>query len=235
VTSAKEAEARAAAGEDAILVSEDTSPEDIGGFLAAVGIVTARGGRASHAAVVARGIDRAAVCSVAGLEVEAGGARFGGTAIATGETLSIDGASGEVFAGRLPLVYPPDHPDVERLLAACDKRRTVPVLAAAAEPWADGVFAAGDAVECSSLEQLEQAVAAGRERIVVVPGQAEEPARLLATAAAVAPAGVFVRVGSDWPAKVAGLPAGRWSGVVADEGAGRAARLLAATAPTLDP
>jgi pyruvate,orthophosphate dikinase len=227
-TTSQEAEQLAARGANVILVTEDTSPKDIGGFIAAKGIVTARGGRASHAAVVARGMDRPAVCNVAGLKVGRDSASFDTVTVTVGETLSIDGGSGEVYAGAVSLVTPPRHSDFERFLTACDTRRRLPILSTQAEEWSDGIFDPSTAIECSSVERLENAVLEAAEQIVILPGAAEDPAALLA-AACTLEQGAIVRVGPDWPANVRHLPRGSWRSIVADSGGGPPARLLAAT------
>ncbi|MEO6020819.1 MAG: pyruvate, phosphate dikinase [Knoellia sp.] len=96
--------ARRAAGEDVVLVRTETSAEDLDGILAAVAVVTARGGLASHAAVVARGFGRTCVTGVEGLVVDevAGQARTaGGDVVETGDVVSVDGTTGAVYAGAL--------------------------------------------------------------------------------------------------------------------------------------
>jgi pyruvate,orthophosphate dikinase len=92
-------------GEAVILVRRETSPDDLEGMIAAAGVLTSRGGRTSHAAVVARGMGKPAVTGAEGLEIDpAGGvARVGGTEAREGDILSIDGATGEVFLGEVPL------------------------------------------------------------------------------------------------------------------------------------
>lgn len=90
-------------GEDVILVREETRPEDLPGMLAARGILTGRGGRTSHAAVVARGLGLPAVCGVEGLEVDAASRQVtigGRRVLAEGDVISVDGGSGRVFRGR---------------------------------------------------------------------------------------------------------------------------------------
>jgi pyruvate,orthophosphate dikinase len=228
-TSSRQAEALAAEGKEVILVSEDTSPEDIGGFIAARGIVTARGGRASHAAVVARGMNRPAVCSVEGLRVESARAAFGAAVVAAGDVLSIDGATGEVYAGAQPFRPLAEHPDVQRFLEACDERRHVPVLALEPSPWADGVLDLHGIAATAEVEDLGLLFSAAVATILVDPVDCAEPAALLEAAAASADR-VVIRVTPEWPAKLRRLPAGNWAGLLAVGDGGRAARLLAATA-----
>ena len=98
-----------ARGEQVVLLRRETNPEDLEGMLAATGILTSRGGKTSHAAVVARGMGKTAVCGADGLEVDsvARFAQAGGTKIFEGDVLSIDGSTGEVFFGELPVVPSP--------------------------------------------------------------------------------------------------------------------------------
>lgn len=97
----EDARARVAAGRKVILVRPETSPEDVDGMAIASGLLTARGGLASHAAVVARGWGLPAVVGVAGLEIDEGGFEIAGRRCAVGETISLDGGTGAVYAGRL--------------------------------------------------------------------------------------------------------------------------------------
>ena len=98
-TSADAAQAVAEAGRTPILVRADTSPDDVHGMARSAGILTARGGLASHAAVVARGWGIPAVVGADGLEVRDGEVRIGERTLRAGEVITIDGATGEVFAG----------------------------------------------------------------------------------------------------------------------------------------
>ena len=99
----------AARGEPAVLVRRETSPEDLEGMIASVGVLTSRGGRTSHAAVVARGMGRPCVSGAEGLEVDpvAGVARVGPIEVREGDVISLDGSTGEVFAGPVPVVASP--------------------------------------------------------------------------------------------------------------------------------
>ncbi len=96
-----------AAGDKVILVRRETNPDDLEGMIAAAGILTSRGGKTSHAAVVARGMGKTAVCGAESLDVDTKG-RFmitsAGETISEGEVVSIDGTSGEVFLGEVPVV-----------------------------------------------------------------------------------------------------------------------------------
>jgi pyruvate, orthophosphate dikinase len=96
-------------GEKVILVRRETNPDDLHGMIAAQGILTSRGGKTSHAAVVARGMGKTCVCGAEELEVDVTGKKItvNGATIAEGDTLSIDGTSGEVYLGEVPVVPSP--------------------------------------------------------------------------------------------------------------------------------
>jgi pyruvate,orthophosphate dikinase len=94
-------------GEKVILVRRETNPDDLHGMIAAQGILTSRGGKTSHAAVVARGMGKTCVCGADELEVDTKGKKFtapGGITISEGDMISIDGTSGAVYAGEVPVV-----------------------------------------------------------------------------------------------------------------------------------
>ena len=99
----------AARGEDVILCRRETTPDDLPGMVAAVGVVTSRGGKTSHAAVVARGMGRTCVCGAEELDVdrEARTVTVDGKVLSEGDVISIDGTTGEVFAGKLPVMASP--------------------------------------------------------------------------------------------------------------------------------
>ncbi|MFL6023692.1 MAG: pyruvate, phosphate dikinase, partial [Marmoricola sp.] len=89
-------------GEDVVLVRKETNPDDLHGMVAARGILTSRGGKTSHAAVVARGMGRTCVCGAEALDVDTKAKRFtlrDGRTVVEGDVISIDGTTGEVFAG----------------------------------------------------------------------------------------------------------------------------------------
>ncbi|GAB6984329.1 pyruvate, phosphate dikinase [Nocardioides pyridinolyticus] len=93
-------------GEDVILVRKETNPDDLRGMVAARGILTSRGGKTSHAAVVARGMGRTCVCGADALDVDAKAREFrtrDGVTVREGDVVSIDGTTGEVFAGAVPV------------------------------------------------------------------------------------------------------------------------------------
>ncbi|MGH3163391.1 MAG: pyruvate, phosphate dikinase, partial [Streptosporangiaceae bacterium] len=97
----------AAQGEKVILVRRETNPDDLHGMIAAQGILTSRGGKTSHAAVVARGMGKTCVCGADELEVDTKAKKFtapGGVVVSEGDMISIDGTSGIVYAGEVPVV-----------------------------------------------------------------------------------------------------------------------------------
>ncbi len=106
VFTSEDAVAWAERGERVILVRRETNPDDLAGMVAAAGILTSRGGKTSHAAVVARGMGKTAVCGAESLRID-GRARTlttsSGVVVAEGDLLSIDGTSGEVFLGEVPV------------------------------------------------------------------------------------------------------------------------------------
>ena len=130
------AEKRAAAGDAVILVRVETSPEDIHGMHAAKGILTARGGMTSHAAVVARGMGRPCVSGAGTLAIVAKEKLFrvGGREVREGDTITIDGATGEVMFGAVPTVQPELSGDFGTLMEWADARRRLKVRANAETP-----------------------------------------------------------------------------------------------------
>lgn len=119
------------AGEAAILVATETSPGDLPGMLASSGIVTARGGLASHAAVVARGLGRPAICGAVGLTVDLATRRitFENCTLAEGDQVSIDGAAGRLYVGAVDVVAPDPDASLDDLLRRADGIRTLGVRA----------------------------------------------------------------------------------------------------------
>ncbi len=110
VFDSKRAAVRAAAGEKVVLVRRETNPEDLGGMIAAQGILTSRGGKTSHAAVVARGMGRPCVVGVESLTVdEAARTATGpdGFTVREGDAISLDGTSGSVFRGEVAVIASP--------------------------------------------------------------------------------------------------------------------------------
>ena len=136
VFNSDEAEMRAAKGEAVVLVRIETSPEDIHGMHAARGILTTRGGMTSHAAVVARGMGRPCVAGAGGIQVDYGTQTLsaGGRTIRAGETITLDGATGEVFAGAVAMVEPKLSGDFARLMEWADSVRRMKVRTNAETP-----------------------------------------------------------------------------------------------------
>ncbi|MCB9739576.1 MAG: pyruvate, phosphate dikinase [Deltaproteobacteria bacterium] len=134
---AEDAVAMAAGGDPVVLVRVETSPEDIEGMHAAAGILTARGGMTSHAAVVARQMGTCCVagCGEALIDVAQGWLVLGGRKLATGDWISLDGTAGTILDGRLEMVDPDlDDPALTRILSLADQFRRLGVRANADTP-----------------------------------------------------------------------------------------------------
>ncbi len=136
VFSAAQAEERANEGTAAILVRKETSPEDIGGMYAAVGILTATGGKTSHAAVVARGWGKCCIvgCDALTVDYDTEELRINGKALHKGDWITLDGGTGSIYEGEVPLERPDPPPEYKTLLSWCDKRRRLKVRANADTP-----------------------------------------------------------------------------------------------------
>ena len=136
VFSADEAESRAAKGEAVILVRIETSPEDIHGMHAARGILTTRGGMTSHAAVVARGMGRPCVAGAGGISVDYGAQilQVGNQVVRGGDTITLDGATGEVFVGAVAMIEPKLSGDFATLMDWADGVRRLRVRTNAETP-----------------------------------------------------------------------------------------------------
>jgi pyruvate,orthophosphate dikinase len=134
---AADAEALAAKGGKAILVRKETSPEDVGGMHAAQGILTATGGKTSHAAVVARGWGKCCIvgCEALRINYETGVMTVGDKSVKAGEFLTLDGSTGEVFVGELPLKKPELPPAYYTLMKWADEVRTLKVRTNADTPY----------------------------------------------------------------------------------------------------
>ena len=130
------AEKRSNAGDSVILIRTETSPEDIHGMHAARGILTARGGMTSHAAVVARGMGRPCVSGAGSISIDAkaGTMRVGDRTINAGDMVTIDGTTGEVMAGEVPTVQPELSGDFAALMVWADGVRRLKVRANAETP-----------------------------------------------------------------------------------------------------
>ncbi len=136
VFSADEAEARAQKGEAVILVRIETSPEDIHGMHAARGILTTRGGMTSHAAVVARGMGRPCVAGCGGIAVDYGAQSLtaSGKIVRAGDIVTLDGTTGEVFIGSVPMIEPQMSGEFGTLMAWADETRRLKVRTNAETP-----------------------------------------------------------------------------------------------------
>ena len=117
-----------------ILVRWETTPDDIHGMIAAEGILTVHGGMTSHAAVVARGMGKPCVAGCEGLSLEGSRATIGGEVLEEGEVITIDGGTGRVFIGEVPLVAPQINDDFETILGWADALRRLKVRANADNP-----------------------------------------------------------------------------------------------------
>jgi len=136
VFTAEDAEAERAHGHDVILVRMETSPEDIHGMHAAVGILTARGGMTSHAAVVARGMGRPCVSGAGALRIDAkaGTLQVGSRTLRKGDVVTIDGGTGQVLAGRAKMREPELSGAFATLMEWADAERRLGVRANADTP-----------------------------------------------------------------------------------------------------
>jgi pyruvate,orthophosphate dikinase len=123
-------------GRNVILVRPETSPEDVAGMYAAQGIVTARGGRTSHAAVVAVGMGKPCIVGAGDIAVDEERRVFtaAGRTVREGEMISIDGETGEVLLDRVELIPPPPVPELKELLSWADRYRKMGVRANADTP-----------------------------------------------------------------------------------------------------
>ena len=133
---ADRAEAQGKAGEKVILVREETKPEDIHGFFASQGILTSRGGKTSHAAVVARGMGKPCVAGAEGIRVDITHrlALIGDQVVHEGDVITIDGATGNVYLGQIPTVEPEFSPQLNILLGWADQLARLQVMANADTP-----------------------------------------------------------------------------------------------------
>ena len=123
-------------GRPVILVREETKPEDIHGFFAAQGILTSRGGKTSHAAVVARGMGKPCVAGAEGIhvDVQRREATVGAHVIREGDMITIDGSSGNVYLGQVPMVEPEFSDELKVLLQWADEAAQLRVMANADTP-----------------------------------------------------------------------------------------------------
>ncbi|WP_084678160.1 pyruvate, phosphate dikinase [Actinopolymorpha alba] len=194
----------ARSGESVILVRRETNPDDLEGMIAARGILTSRGGKTSHAAVVARGMGKTCVCGAEELDVDTVGRRFtgpGGVEVHEGDVISIDGTSGEVFLGEVPVVDSPvvryfegdldpraaDADElvraVDRIMRLADARRRLDVRANADSP-ADATRARSMGAHGIGLCRTEHMFLGERrthvERLILAEGDEEREKALAA-------------------------------------------------------
>ncbi len=136
VFSANKAEDWAAQGEKVILVRRETSPEDVGGMAVAQGILTATGGKTSHAAVVARGWGKCCVVGAESLNIDykAGAMSANGKVVKEGDWLTLDGSEGVVYSGEMPLVTPQLPKSYDTLMKWVDEVRRLGVRTNADTP-----------------------------------------------------------------------------------------------------
>ena len=135
-------------GEKVILVREETKPEDIHGFFAAEGVLTSRGGKTSHAAVVARGMGKPCVAGAEGIEVdvEKHTARIGNTVLHQGDVITIDGGNGNVYLGEIDTVPPVFSDDLRIILGWADEVSKLKIMSNA-----DTVEAATQALDYGAM------------------------------------------------------------------------------------
>ncbi|MGZ4339260.1 MAG: pyruvate, phosphate dikinase, partial [Gaiellaceae bacterium] len=149
-----------------ILVRWETTPDDIHGMIAAEGILTVHGGMTSHAAVVARGMGKPCVAGCDGLHIEDGTATIGGRKLNEGDVITIDGGTGTVYIGEVPLVPPQLNDDFETILGWADEMRRLKVRANADTPE-DATRAREFGAEGIGLTRTEH-MFFGEERLPVV-------------------------------------------------------------------
>jgi len=165
VFDADAAVARSATG-PVILVRFETTPDDIHGMIASQGILTVHGGMTSHAAVVARGMGKPCVAGCDELELQNGIARLAGTELREGDVITIDGGTGNVYIGEVPLVAPQLNDDFETVLRWADDLRRLKVRANADTPD-DAARARDFGAEGIGLCRTEH-MFFGEERLAVV-------------------------------------------------------------------
>jgi len=181
-----DAVAASAAGRAVILVREETCPDDIHGIVAARGVITARGGMTSHAAVVARGIGKPCIagCEALAIDLRAQTVQIGTHAMRAGDVISIDGARGEVFRGIVPTIERRSTAELQRLLSWADEYRRLGIWANADTPE-DATRARENGAEGIGLCRTEH-MFMGTDRLplmhamIVAPNRAERE-RALAT------------------------------------------------------
>lgn len=136
VFDADEAELLAKDGKKVILVRPETTPDDIHGIVAAQAVVTSRGGMTSHAAVVARGMGKACICGCEAMKIDLHEKEFyiKGTVVKEGDIITIDGGTGEVMLGEIPMIEPELSVEFQQLLSWADEERKLGVRSNADNP-----------------------------------------------------------------------------------------------------
>ncbi|KNZ68240.1 pyruvate, phosphate dikinase [Thermincola ferriacetica] len=136
VFDADEAEKLGQQGVKVVLVRTETTPDDIHGIVEAQGVLTSRGGMTSHAAVVARGMGKPCVCGCEAIKINYEGKYFtvDGVTVKEGDVISIDGATGQVILGEVPMIDPEISGEFQKLLSWADELRTMSVRANADTP-----------------------------------------------------------------------------------------------------
>jgi pyruvate,orthophosphate dikinase len=175
-------------GDPVVLVSDETSPGDLPGMLAAKAIVTTRGGLAAHAAVVARGLGRPAVCGASTLRIDLNRRMVssGGTTLAEGDVVAVDGSTGTLYVGAVHIVPPRPGDDLETLLQRADGLRRLGVRANA-DNGRDAALALQYGAEGIGLCRTEHQFLGDRLPLVrryLLATDAEEEASALADLAA---------------------------------------------------
>jgi pyruvate,orthophosphate dikinase len=175
VLSATEAVRAAQEGRDVILVRSFTEADDVAGFHAARGILTSEGGKASHAALVARGMGRPAVTGASAVEVDvgAGEVRIGGHTLHAGDRIAIDGSLGRITLEDVPLVEPQVSEHFRTVLEWCDELRSLGVRANADTP-ADAVKAIELGAEGIGLCRTEHMFLGERQPLMAAVIMAED-------------------------------------------------------------
>ena len=136
VFDADEADKLGNEGEKVILVRPETTPDDIHGMVAAQAVVTSRGGMTSHAAVVARGMGKACICGCESIKFDMASKQFmvGETIVNYGDIITIDGSTGEIMLGEIPMIEPKLSDEFQLLLSWADEARYLGVRANADTP-----------------------------------------------------------------------------------------------------
>ena len=167
--SADRAEAMAAKNESVILVRKETSPEDVGGMHAAAGILTATGGKTSHAAVVARGWGKCCIvgCEKLAIDYEKKVFTVNGVSVSEGDLITLDGSNGNVYKGALKLVMPKLPKSYEMIMKWVDEIRTVKVRTNADTPY-DAAAARLRGAEGIGLCRTEHMFFDTEERILAI-------------------------------------------------------------------